>query len=133
MLERCENKPLILVDKGPWYKWALQRLGLEYKHQGFGERNVIEQWYNLFKSRVKNFWKRFPYHSSLQSVKNLIFATFPELDMEISPPLLASMKKKSSGEEMRKQRKSAKVNTSIFYHVNSEGLVRDGWQEKVVP
>ena len=44
VLEKCENKPLILVDKGPWYKWALQRLGLEYKHQKFGERNVIEQW-----------------------------------------------------------------------------------------
>ena len=74
VLEKCENKPLILVDRGPWYRWALQRLGLEYKHQRFGERNVIEQWYNLFKSRVKNFWKRFPYHSSLQSVKCWIIA-----------------------------------------------------------
>lgn len=32
VLERAENKPLILVDKGPWYRFALKRLGLEYKH-----------------------------------------------------------------------------------------------------
>jgi len=74
VLEKCENKPLILVDRGPWYKWALQRLGLEYKHQRFGERNAIEQWYSLFKARVKRFWKRFPYHSSLPSVKSWIIA-----------------------------------------------------------
>jgi len=42
VLERCENKPLILVDKGPWYGFALKRVGLEYKHQMFGERNAIE-------------------------------------------------------------------------------------------
>jgi len=74
MLDRCENKPLILVDKGPWYRWALKRLGLEYDNQRFGERNVIEQWYSLLKSRLKIFWKRFPYHSSLPSVKSWIVA-----------------------------------------------------------
>ena len=74
VLERCENKPLILVDKGPWYRFALERLGLQYKHQRFGERNAIEQWYGLLKSRLKSFWKRFPYNSSLQSIKSWIVA-----------------------------------------------------------
>ena len=69
VLECCENEPLILVDGGPWYRWALQRLGLRYDHQTFGERNAIEQWYSLFKARVKRFWKRFPYHSSLDSIR----------------------------------------------------------------
>ena len=69
VLDACENKPLILVDKGPWYRWALQRLGLKYKHETFGERNAIEGWYSLFKTRVKRFWKRFPVNSSLESVK----------------------------------------------------------------
>jgi len=32
---------LILVDKGSWYRFALKRLDLEYKHQRFGERNAI--------------------------------------------------------------------------------------------
>ena len=76
VLEYCENKPLILVDRGPWYKWALQRLGLRYDHQTFGERNAIEQWYSLFKARVKRFWKRFPYHSSLESIKTWTIAWY---------------------------------------------------------
>ena len=74
VLECCENEPLILVDGGPWYRWALQRLGLRYDHQTFGERNAIEQWYSLFKARVKRFWKRFPYHSSLGSIRTWTMA-----------------------------------------------------------
>ena len=29
VLDRCLNKPLIIVDRGPWYRWALDRLGLK--------------------------------------------------------------------------------------------------------
>jgi hypothetical protein len=29
----CTNKPL--VDRGPWYRWAFERLGLEYRHERF--------------------------------------------------------------------------------------------------
>ena len=29
VMNTCENKPYILVDGGPWYHWAFQRLGLE--------------------------------------------------------------------------------------------------------
>jgi len=28
VLNRCLNKPLVIVDKSPWYRWALERLGL---------------------------------------------------------------------------------------------------------
>ncbi len=38
----CENKPFIKVDRAPWYKWALRRMGLQYEHETFGERNAIE-------------------------------------------------------------------------------------------
>ena len=69
VLETCDNKPLILVDRGPWYRWALKRLGLDYRYETFGERSPIEQWYSQFKARVKRFWKRFPFRSSLKSVK----------------------------------------------------------------
>jgi transposase-like protein len=33
VLECCENKPTFLVDKGPWYREAFERLGLEYRHE----------------------------------------------------------------------------------------------------
>jgi len=38
VLEYCENKPLFLVDKGPWYREAFERLGLEYRHETPQER-----------------------------------------------------------------------------------------------
>ena len=69
VLEACDNQPFILVDRGPWYRWAFQRFGLPFEHQTFGNRNAIEQWYSQFKARVKRFWKRFPFHSSLESIK----------------------------------------------------------------
>ena len=68
ILRFCTNNPVFIGDKAPWYKWALQRLGLEYKHETFGERNAVEQWYSPFKHRVKRFWKRFPYHSTNISI-----------------------------------------------------------------
>ncbi|PNX51117.1 MAG: hypothetical protein BV456_04365 [Thermoplasmata archaeon M8B2D] len=68
VLRFCTNKHWFIGDKAPWYKWALNRLGLEYKHETFGERNAVEQWYSPFKHRVKRFWKRFPYHSTNISI-----------------------------------------------------------------
>jgi putative transposase len=34
----CTDKPLVLVDKGPWYRWAFERLGLEYRHEEQGRK-----------------------------------------------------------------------------------------------
>ena len=65
VLKTYDNKPLIMVDRGPWYRWALQRLGLDYRHETFGDRSPIEQWYSQFKARVKRFWKRFPYRRGI--------------------------------------------------------------------
>jgi len=46
-LRACANKPLILVDGGPWYPWALERLGLQWLHVTFGERNGIEHCFGM--------------------------------------------------------------------------------------
>jgi len=56
VLDRCLNKPLIIVDRGPWYRWALDRLGLEYRHQRFGLRNVVERFFRYLKQRTKRFY-----------------------------------------------------------------------------
>jgi transposase-like protein len=74
VLKYCENKPKVIGDKAPWYRWALQRLGLVYEHQTFGERNAIEGWYSLYKARIKRFWKRFPYNSSMGSIEKWTLA-----------------------------------------------------------
>jgi hypothetical protein len=39
----CTNKPLVIVDRGPWYRWAFERLGLEYRHERLGMRNRVDE------------------------------------------------------------------------------------------
>ena len=66
VLKLCTNKPLILVDKGPWYPWPLVQLGLPYRHVTFGMRNRIERWFGKLKARTKRFPNNFPYGSTLE-------------------------------------------------------------------
>jgi putative transposase len=56
VLDSCEGKPVIIVDRGPWYRWALERLGITYFHETFGERNKIERWFRELKERTKRFY-----------------------------------------------------------------------------
>jgi len=44
-LEVCENKPVMVVDRSPCYPWTLKKLGIEYLHETFEERNRIERWF----------------------------------------------------------------------------------------
>jgi len=37
-LGMCNNKPLVVVDGGPWYRWSFERLGLEYRHESYSDR-----------------------------------------------------------------------------------------------
>ena len=54
VLKACENRPLIVADT--WYPWALRRLGLEYIHETFGNRDSIERWFRELKERTKRFY-----------------------------------------------------------------------------
>ena len=76
VLRFCSNKPLIKGDGATWYPWAIQRLGLEFEHETFGERNAVEQWYSPFKHRVKRFWKRFPYYSTSVFYSGMVFFVY---------------------------------------------------------
>ena len=60
VLKACTNKPLTLVDKGPWYPEALQALGPEWMHRTFGERNRVERWFRTMKARTRRFFNNFP-------------------------------------------------------------------------
>jgi hypothetical protein len=48
-LKMCTNKPLVIVDEGSWYKWSLERLGLEYRYERFGIRNRVERFVRYLK------------------------------------------------------------------------------------
>ena len=51
-LKLCSNKPLVIVDRGSWYRWALERLGLEYRCERFGLRNRVERFFRYLKERT---------------------------------------------------------------------------------
>ncbi len=69
ILEKCKNKPKIYVDRGPWYKHALNRLRVDWEHKTFGPRNPIEQWFGILKQRIKRFYKRWPHNASIISAQ----------------------------------------------------------------
>ena len=79
-LKLCINKPMIVVDRGLWYRWALDRLGLKYQYQRFGVRNVVERFFGYLKQRTKrsynniNTWKIKSiedYASTIAIIRNL--------------------------------------------------------------
>jgi len=72
VLEACKNKPLILVDRGPWYPEALRSLRLKWKHVTFGMRNRIERWFGILKARTKRFYNNFPNNSTIKSAKTFL-------------------------------------------------------------
>jgi transposase-like protein len=39
VLRSCDGKPIVVVDRGPWYRWALERLGITYFHETFETGN----------------------------------------------------------------------------------------------
>jgi putative transposase len=45
VMETCANRPVVLVDGGPWYRWPLERIGVRWLHITFGERNAIERFF----------------------------------------------------------------------------------------
>jgi transposase-like protein len=70
-LKMCANKPLVLVDKGPWYRWAFERLGLEYRHERFGMRNRVERFFRYLKERTMVFHHKLSARDHVQGINNL--------------------------------------------------------------
>jgi putative transposase len=69
VLRRCHGKPLIKIDRGHWYDWALNKLDCDYEKQTFGRRSLVERWFGILKHRTTLFWHRFPNNSSVQSAQ----------------------------------------------------------------
>jgi transposase-like protein len=70
-LRMCTNKPLVLVDRGPWYRWTLKRLGLEYRHERFGMRNRVERFFRYLKERTAVFHHKLSARNHVQGITNL--------------------------------------------------------------
>jgi transposase-like protein len=70
-LRMCINKPSVLVDKGPWYRWAFERLGLEYMYERFGMRNSVERFFRYLKERTMIFHHKMSARNHVQGITNL--------------------------------------------------------------
>jgi transposase-like protein len=70
-LKMCTNKPLVIVDRGPWYRWAFERLGLEYRHERFGMRNRVERFFRYLKERTMVFHDKMSARNHVQGITNL--------------------------------------------------------------
>jgi putative transposase len=70
-LKMCTNKPLVLVDKGPWYRWAFERLGLEYRYERFGMRNRVERLLRYLKERTMVVHHKMSARDHIQGIHNL--------------------------------------------------------------
>ena len=53
VLERYCNKPMVIVDRGSWYRWALDRLGIEYIQERSGRRSIVERFFGYLKQRIR--------------------------------------------------------------------------------
>jgi transposase-like protein len=67
VLKTCTNTPTVLVDGGPWYPRVLDGLGVPWERVTFGKRNAVEQWFSVFKQRVKRFYRRWPHNAQVKT------------------------------------------------------------------
>ena len=72
-MDSCEDRPVIVVDRGPWYRWALDRLGITYLHETLGKRKRIERWFREMKDRTKRLYNNIN-AKTLKSIEELVTA-----------------------------------------------------------
>ena len=47
--------------------WALSRMGVPWERVTFRKRNAVEQWFPVFKQRVKRFYRRWPHNARAET------------------------------------------------------------------
>ena len=79
-LEACTNKPAFVVDRGPWYSWAFQALGLQYYSETFGDRSRVERFFGSLKRRTRVFFNNINARrskiASLDMLMNMFFVYY---------------------------------------------------------
>jgi hypothetical protein len=54
---RCLGDPVILTDRGPWYRDSVIRAGFQsHVHQTFGLRSSVERFFGYLKDRTRVFY-----------------------------------------------------------------------------
>jgi putative transposase len=55
VLKRCRDRPLVRVDRGPWYDCPLDCFECGVERETWENRSLIEAWFGLFKYRTGRF------------------------------------------------------------------------------
>jgi len=80
VLGACTNKPVFVVEGGPWYSWAFRELGLEYYRGAFGDRSRVERSFGSLRRRTRVSFKdinaRRSRIASLDMLMNLFFVYY---------------------------------------------------------
>jgi len=71
VLDRCLNKSPMIFDRDRWYRWAIDRLGLEYRHERLGLRSRVKRFFRYLKERTMVFHHKLSARNYIQGVKNL--------------------------------------------------------------
>ena len=61
----------LCTNRGPWYRWALERLCIEYRCERFGLRNRVERFFRYLKERTMVFHHRMSARDHIQGIRNL--------------------------------------------------------------
>ncbi|MCL7397037.1 MAG: hypothetical protein LZ167_06455 [Thaumarchaeota archaeon] len=61
----------IRVAKEPRYRWAFERLGLEYRYERFDMRNRVERFFRYLKERTAVFHYKLSARNDIQGITNL--------------------------------------------------------------
>jgi putative transposase len=56
ILKYCDGRPMFVVDGALWLREVLERPGLGYYVESFGERSLVESVYSSFKRRTSAFF-----------------------------------------------------------------------------
>ncbi len=70
-LRSCKNRPVVITDHAPWYRYAFEYLKLDSLQKTFGIRNYIERWYRTFKERTKRFYNNFPIRNEANAIERI--------------------------------------------------------------
>ena len=80
VLGACKNKPVFVVEGGPWYSWAFRELGLQYYRGAFGDRSRVERFFGSLKRRTRVFFNNINARrskiASLDMLMNLFFVYY---------------------------------------------------------
>lgn len=58
--ESRPKQPVVIHDRGPWYKAQAEKIGLAHAMIKGGKRSLIENWNRQLKHRMARFWRSFP-------------------------------------------------------------------------